>query len=1069
MQGLRDEMMACSPRPSSISEAPTTPTTPTAHPHHHHHLPSSPTVASSPPLTTQPPASTLTSLCNMASETASLHHTEGAVSTCTSSVHSYHLPSHSLKQSPFAVDKQAALAVDKHSATAVDKQAALAADKQAALSSKLRLAKSLASTSSALPSQQSSFSSFRASLMDDQACGSAFTSPQYSMLTPKSLIHGFSRQNSDMDISNSGRSSVDGSSKLALDSGDTDIHVMSPSLVNSQVLSKTRPLSPIPGDLRSSSGMTSSCSSEVARPMAQTIAFQTLEFQRTPKLDMMSLVSRDAGSDPRETLSDLHAATHPTMGHPSPSALVDGHPLDRSHSNSSSDRTGWERRSVPQRNSWSRRRPASANFLQEKEALKGSVREMLDSNESMASLSNADLDGPQQPPVEEPKTGSRGRGGRGRRRPRLFKLKFHHQALPPEYLDHYEASLRQEHKLPPPPPPPPITSSVSTDLAAAKTASTPTSRNKGKGSRGGSKTPRPITIHEAGHGATEALLRELLLNRPHLQQAALHQAALARAQSVPSIMMASRHGLRATLGSSTPSPVPSISEEDSNNTHNRSLDGTQKRDGRRSRHSDGLSLGQSLMRDASPRLHVAGDISTSLGSQYAAMDQESMARSRSYTSLLRAALADQNEPLNLCVRDSTLKLDGEACIGSHRVKEEPIGTYNDILRPPSASIRSPETSARRSNESRTPMSPPLEYGPWAAPLGHHPHWMHDYRLKTEDGLSSGQSTPSLCSQSSHLPPISPPVWPHFSPPPVGSPHPHSPSPIHMTPPHRNVHSLLKESLHLRLEEAARERLTPSEGYMPSPDRMSTDTPTPIHLPQSTRAPSRSGVRKKRSSMHMPSLDPNTEVSICKFKFTGGPNPMLEEKKMVSVDSAGTMRYFNGGERGISRDHRTTASQLRLSGKFLGHISKNEKDNKKIRLESHELAPESLVSQSSSSLAASHSSLEPAVDSRHQLNQVEDSPKRKRRSKKASVRERFEQTLRERGLLIQTQQVESAEGATYCKFRQLRKITRYLFRSWKDYLPGQLPEEGALPADQRYTPPTAGEVQEQDPRYAPTPR
>lgn len=169
--------------------------------------------------------------------------------------------------------------------------------------------------------------------------------------------------------------------------------------------------------------------------------------------------------------------------------------------------------------------------------------------------------------------------------------------------------------------------------------------------------------------------------------------------------------------------------------------------------------------------------------------------------------------------------------------------------------------------------------------------------------------------------------------------------------------------------------------------------------------------------------------------------MLEEKKMVSVDSAGTMRYFTGGERGTIRDHRPGASQLRLSGKLLGNISKSEKDNKKIRLESHESTEDSLMSQSSSSLAESPAgSLEPSQDYRQQLNQVEDSPKRKRRSKKASVRERFEQTLRERGLLIQTQQVESAEGATYCKFRQLRKITRYLFRSWKDYLPGQLPED-----------------------------
>ena len=52
---------------------------------------------------------------------------------------------------------------------------------------------------------------------------------------------------------------------------------------------------------------------------------------------------------------------------------------------------------------------------------------------------------------------------------------------------------------------------------------------------------------------------------------------------------------------------------------------------------------------------------------------------------------------------------------------------------------------------------------------------------------------------------------------------------------------------------------------------------------------------------------------------------------------------------------------------------------------------------------------------------------------------MEQTFKEKGFLIQTQQLESAEGATYCKFRQLRKFTRYLFRSWKDYLPGNVRE------------------------------
>jgi len=63
--------------------------------------------------------------------------------------------------------------------------------------------------------------------------------------------------------------------------------------------------------------------------------------------------------------------------------------------------------------------------------------------------------------------------------------------------------------------------------------------------------------------------------------------------------------------------------------------------------------------------------------------------------------------------------------------------------------------------------------------------------------------------------------------------------------------------------------------------------------------------------------------------------------------------------------------------------------------------------------------------------------RKKKSKKSLAREKLEKTFKEKGFLIQTQQLESAEGATYCKFRQLRKFTRYLFRSWKDYLPGNV--------------------------------
>lgn len=61
----------------------------------------------------------------------------------------------------------------------------------------------------------------------------------------------------------------------------------------------------------------------------------------------------------------------------------------------------------------------------------------------------------------------------------------------------------------------------------------------------------------------------------------------------------------------------------------------------------------------------------------------------------------------------------------------------------------------------------------------------------------------------------------------------------------------------------------------------------------------------------------------------------------------------------------------------------------------------------------------------------------RKNRKSVAREKLAKTFEERGFLIQTQQLESAQGATYCKFRQLRKFTRYLFRSWKHHLPGDV--------------------------------
>ncbi|XP_063358406.1 uncharacterized protein LOC134647947 [Cydia amplana] len=186
-------------------------------------------------------------------------------------------------------------------------------------------------------------------------------------------------------------------------------------------------------------------------------------------------------------------------------------------------------------------------------------------------------------------------------------------------------------------------------------------------------------------------------------------------------------------------------------------------------------------------------------------------------------------------------------------------------------------------------------------------------------------------------------------------------------------------------------------------KRSSPNPVPVQAP----------VKRKRSAIFIPpvptktnSTTPTTEVSICKFKFTGGSKPSLQEKKMLSVDSGGNFRYYSGtgnkGNKGYDYLHRDS-------------------------------------NQGRAQLAEASVSSQPKIEAPATAPSKEDLSKRKRKSRKSLQREKLEQTFKEKGFLIQTQQLQSAEGATYCKFRQLRKFTRYLFRSWKDYLPGELDE------------------------------
>ncbi|XP_017783944.1 PREDICTED: uncharacterized protein DDB_G0284459 isoform X2 [Nicrophorus vespilloides] len=225
----------------------------------------------------------------------------------------------------------------------------------------------------------------------------------------------------------------------------------------------------------------------------------------------------------------------------------------------------------------------------------------------------------------------------------------------------------------------------------------------------------------------------------------------------------------------------------------------------------------------------------------------------------------------------------------------------------------------------------------------------------------------------------------------------------------------------------------------SEDEEKPETKTKRNATSTDKTPA----KRKRSAIFIPPIptenpnNPATEVSICKFKFTGGAKPSLQEKKMLSVDSGGNFCYYSGtGDKSMrgyeffpreTLQQRINNAQCSSTGAFL------------------QASGEKIYPTSPTEFAGKEFMMNPEIQQPTPSISSETTPRtKKRKSRKSLQREKLEQTFKEKGFLIQTQQLESAEGATYCKFRQLRKFTRYLFRSWKDYLPGNVSEgqEGA---------------------------
>ncbi|XP_064489929.1 uncharacterized protein LOC135401444 isoform X2 [Ornithodoros turicata] len=119
-------------------------------------------------------------------------------------------------------------------------------------------------------------------------------------------------------------------------------------------------------------------------------------------------------------------------------------------------------------------------------------------------------------------------------------------------------------------------------------------------------------------------------------------------------------------------------------------------------------------------------------------------------------------------------------------------------------------------------------------------------------------------------------------------------------------------------------------------------------------------------------------------------------------------------------------------------------------ETQHSAMHSLYSGSPVSSAASSTLLAALQDS----SQCQAGPSRaspdfqrslRRPSQRSLIKQKLEDTFKQNGFLVKTKQVSDGD-ATFCKFRQLRKYTRYYLKSWHHHLPAEVHKlwKGFLP-------------------------
>ncbi|XP_012287246.1 uncharacterized protein LOC105703429 isoform X2 [Orussus abietinus] len=603
-------------------------------------------------------------------------------------------------------------------------------------------------------------------------------------------------------------------------------------------------------------------------------------------------------------------------------------------------------------------------------------------------------DGKSQDAVQE--TTSRPRPSRGRRKSR-WKLKFHHQALPPEYLDHYEAALAQEALNSSP-------TSITEPTTPSPASATSTS------------APSPITDVHGWLQRIAAMQQELCLVAPRNPSLSNTQPTGSRR----SVITSTSHSCGSQQHQhqqhhhqqSQPIPRPPMKYSDLPYMGEITLDNSKPRRGRKPKKADichliyknygtilpGTPGHEERKQDNRMKLETRDQPSqvpfqrTDIQNRISSLLEKRLTQETRRTLALTETLktTEQEEPLNLCIRDL------------NQLKIRLLRKHGNVYE--SGQVKSETSSDAEEVECMGPSSPSA----------------FDPSRPMDSFNNSNGGDPGVGPNPGFV------YWPNAG---------------------VFIHPMALQSQFLYYQKMAQnekslgcadqqpkeQKIVPKTLYSMLDNKMQAPAlplPAPAPPPESPR-PKRNApigqqmqpTKRKRSAIFIPPMptennnNPATEVSICKFKFTGGAKPSLQEKKSLSVDSGGNFRYYSGtgdkSMRGYEFFPRETLQQ-----------------------------PAGQAGSSAGAFLSAAGERLPPVGCLRSPNQEEN--RRKRKTKKSLQREKLEQTFKEKGFLIQTQQLESAEGATYCKFRQLRKFTRYLFRSWKDYLPGNVRELTGVP-------------------------